>query len=135
MPLSHSLEQQMGQMQEDMREMRGSMKLIAEAITRLAVLEERHQNTATTVRNYGERVDRLEERERAQNVSGESIAHLQGRVDLIDTKLRTTELKQAASNGKEVGAQKTMKIVWTVVGGVLTYVASVVVPPVVRLLH
>ena len=80
--------------------MRDSMKLVAEAITRLAVLEERHANTAETIKRHDVAIGALEERERA------------------------TELKQAANIGKEAGANHTMKVVWSIVGGVVTFIAT-----------
>lgn len=101
MPPATSLE---FQMQEHMKEMRTSMTLIAEAITRLAVLEERHTNTSTALTKLNDKVEALEGRE------------------------RTTELEQAKEVAKVKATHSTLKIVWTVVGGALTYLATKFIP-------
>lgn len=98
-----ALEQQMDEVRSDVREMRSSMAKIAEAITRLAVLEERHLSTAA-------RLDKIEGRLR----DGETKA----------SELDKTQIKYIATLD---GITKTVRILWLVGGaGALAVTASLI---------
>ncbi|PLC44585.1 hypothetical protein C0Q88_07855 [Ralstonia pickettii] len=96
-----ALEQQMDEVRSDVREMRASMAKIAEAITRLAVLEERHLSTAA-------RLDKIESRQRDS----------ESKVSELDK----TQIKYIATLD---GITKTVRILWVVGGaGVLAMIAG-----------
>lgn len=63
MPTRDALEQRMDEMTSDMKEMRASMSRIADAMTALAVLEEKNHTTALAVEKIAQKVDRLDERQ------------------------------------------------------------------------
>jgi chromosome segregation ATPase len=86
------LEEQVNNVQKDVGEIKGALSQIASAITKLAVLEDRHQNTLA-------RVDKLETR-------------LQANVD------KTSELEKAQIKAFAMaeGASRAIKIVWMVIG-------------------
>ncbi len=88
----NSLANQISEVKEDMREIRASMSKIADAVTRLAVLES--QNTANA-----QRMENLETRQAA--VEKESA---ETRLSLIRT---TAQLS---------GAMTTIKVLWGVIG-------------------
>lgn len=92
-----NLETQMDEMKSDMREVRTTMQKIADALSRLAVLEERHQNFATTI-------DR--------------------RLGAVEQKASNTELEQVKFVANVEGISKTMKFMWAAFGSGVVYIGS-----------
>lgn len=86
---------QLSEVKEDMREMRTSMKIIADAVTRLAVLESKNKTQDEKVEALSIRVREVE-RQCAET-----------QVDLIKI---TSELR---------GSAKTIKILWGVFGAAI----------------
>lgn len=98
-----SLDTQMNAMRSDLREMRISVNQIADAMTRLAILEERYQSTTV-------RTDRLEER-------------------LAIAEQKTNEVREAhiILTANIDGMSKAFKFLWAVLGvGVVGVVVKVV---------
>ena len=62
MPSPSSLEQRMDDFSSDMREMRSSMAKIADAITRLAVLDEKSHINGINIEKIANKLERIEER-------------------------------------------------------------------------
>lgn len=87
-----ALSQQMTDVREDVREIRAGMAQVAEAITRLAVLEDR--NVAAT-----QRIAALEERQRE-----------------VEKKNAETNLAHVKLLAQMEGASRTIKVMWMVVG-------------------
>jgi uncharacterized coiled-coil protein SlyX len=90
-----ALEQQVNDVQRDVGEIKGALSQIAAAITKLAILEERHQATQV-------RVEKLEDR-------------------LIETNKAVTKLNE--TNIEHVatvkGMASTLKVVYTILAGIL----------------
>jgi hypothetical protein len=98
-----ALESQITGVQEDVREIRTSMTKVADALVKLAVIEERHLTTQR-------RVDRLE-------------------VQLDETTKKTAELEKSNIKHEAMaeGVKRTVKVVWTLIGaGVLGIGAKLV---------
>jgi len=93
-------EQQMEELKIDMREMRGAITKMAEALTKLSVLEERNL---------------------AANVAIEKIAE---RLDKTDEKVNRVELEQVKFEATVGGISKTMKAMWAAFGGGVIYLGS-----------
>lgn len=87
-----ALSQQMSDVREDVREIRAGMAQVAEAITRLAVLEDR--NVASM-----QRIASLEERQRD-----------------VEKKNAETNLAMVKLLAQMDGASRTIKVMWAVVG-------------------
>jgi hypothetical protein len=104
MPSQTSFEQQMNEMRVDMREMRGAIVKMAEAMTKLSVLEERNSIIA--------------------------IAHdkLAEKVEQGENKLSAVVLEQAKFESKVGGITSTMKMMWAVFGGGVLYLGSQAIP-------
>jgi uncharacterized coiled-coil protein SlyX len=90
-----ALEQQVNDVQRDVGEIKGALSQIATAITKLAILEERHQATQM-------RVEKLEDR-------------------LVETNKAVTKLNE--TNIEHVATVKgmagTLKVVYTILGGLI----------------
>jgi hypothetical protein len=80
-------------MHEDMQGMRNSITQIAEAITRLAVLEEKQQTNTAMVTRLSEALEKTQ------------------------TKLQTLELTQAVRDAQLQGAAWVGRALWAVAGG------------------
>lgn len=83
---------QINEMKEDMREIRSSMSKIADAVTRLAVLESKNEANAR-------RMESLEER-----------------VTSSEKELAAMRLKLTEAAGQVNGAVTTLRVLWVVVG-------------------
>ncbi|MFT4064260.1 hypothetical protein [Paraburkholderia sp.] len=97
-----ALESQISGVQEDVREIRTSMKTVADALVKLAVIEERHLTTQR-------RVDRLE-------------------INLEETVKKTAELEKSNIKHEAMaeGIKRTVKVVWGLIGaGVLAIGAKI----------
>lgn len=86
---------QLSEVKEDMREMRASMKVIAEAVTRLAVLESQNKTQAEKMELFEQRVREVE-RQSAE-----------------------VRLEQIKMTSELAGSAKTIKILWTVFGAAI----------------
>lgn len=97
--MSHTpgLDQQIHEMRtehrEDMRELRDSVKVIAHAVSRLAVLEEKHARTQSSVERLGQQNEKTNER------------------------MHSIELEHAKFISTAKGATSTAKLIWSIVGG------------------
>jgi hypothetical protein len=97
-----ALESQITGVQDDVREIRTSMTKVADALVKLAVIEERHLTTQR-------RVDRLE-------------------IQLDDAVKKTAELEKANIKHEAMaeGVKRTVKVIWGLVGaGVLAVAAKI----------
>ena len=119
--------QRLEAMRDDMQGIRNSMTQIAEAITRLAVLEEKHQGVATTVTRLSNLLDNLEKRvyqaELGHNIMQpfvKDVKDLQERVISIE---KAEAVKAAKTEGQIQGVTWTAKAFWAVFGGAVGYVA------------
>ena len=83
---------QIGEVKEDMREIRASLSKIADAMTRLAVMESQNKNVS-------DRIDLVETQVKAAEKEGAEI-----RLQLIRATSQLT------------GAVTTIKVLWTVIG-------------------
>jgi chromosome segregation ATPase len=86
---------------EELAAIRGSMSQMAEAITRLAVLEEKHQGIAADMRRAEEKIEGL------------------------DDAITQMKLENASLRGQAQGASVVVKAMWTVAGtGVIAIAAA-----------
>jgi hypothetical protein len=93
MPDPTIFEQQMNELKTDMREVRSVLTQMANAMSKLAVLEER---------NIG--------------VTAE-IARANVRLSAVEVKITDIELDRAKFNGSISGATTAARVLWAVVGG------------------
>lgn len=98
-----ALEERLSALHENVTGIRDTLDRVAEAITKLAVLEERGVTVARDVKWAHERIDSLAERLRLQE---ENLIRI------------TTSLSNAG---------KGMRILWAVFGGGITALAAVVI--------
>jgi hypothetical protein len=103
MPSQTVFEQQMEELRTDMREMRGAVTKMAEALTKLSVLEERNL---------------------AANVAIEKIAT---RVEKVEEKVNGVELEQVKFESTVEGVTKTMRFMWGAFGGGVIYLGSQII--------
>lgn len=82
-------------LEQQLSEMRLSIAKIADAMTKMAVLEERHQTTR-------EKVEKVEER-----------------LLVSEGKIASIETKQVTHFAKLDGVAATMRVMWTVIGATL----------------
>jgi septal ring factor EnvC (AmiA/AmiB activator) len=88
----NSLANQISEVKEDMREIRASMSKIADAVTRLAVLES--QNKA----------------------NGQRMENLEARQTTVEKESAETRLSLIRATAQLSGAMTTIKILWAVIG-------------------
>ena len=88
----NSLANQISEVKEDMREIRASMSKIADAVTRLAVLES--QNKA----------------------NGQRMENLESRQTTVEKESAETRLSLNRATAQLSGAMTTIKILWAVIG-------------------
>lgn len=103
MPSQTVFEQRMEEMQIDMREMRGAITKMADAMTKLSILEERNQ------------------------VATVAIEKIANRVEKVEDKVMAAELDAARFQSKIDGMTTTMKVMWGAFGSGVLYVGSQVV--------
>jgi hypothetical protein len=87
----------------DMRMMRASMQQIAEAVTQLAVLEEKHNSTAT------------------------KCEKLEGKIEMLEKIVRDGELERAKFAAKVDGVSSTIRVMWVAFGSGVAFIASQVI--------
>lgn len=104
MPSQTSFEQQMNEMRVDMREMRGAIVRMAEAMTKLSVLEERNSIISAAHHKLAEKVEANEE------------------------KISEITLGQAKFESKVSGIAGTVKIMWAALGGGIIFLGSQAIP-------
>jgi uncharacterized protein Yka (UPF0111/DUF47 family) len=102
--MTNVFEQQLNEVREDVREVRSGIGKIAEAITKLAVLEERHQTTTVRVDSLDKRVTAVESKASEVEKAHLKLLHTMG------------------------GAGSTLKVMWMVVGAVITGLAVKFLP-------
>lgn len=96
----NALASQLGEVKEDMREIRASMSKIAEAVTRLAVLES--ENKASN-----KRMENLEERQKA-----------------VQQESAETRLLHIRLTAQLDGVAMTLKVLWMVIGATAVTIAA-----------
>lgn len=106
----------------DVKGIEASISKISEAITRLAVLEERHQGMASAFTKLTEKVDTLTERQHQAELARQTATGYAAQIQQNTVDIRQLQLKEASFDGKTTGAGTLAKAVWTVVGGVITAV-------------
>lgn len=100
MPNQAVLEQQMDSVQRELQEVRNAMTKMAEAITKLSVLEERNLAANAAIEKLIERQDRLE------------------------SKIGSIELEQVKFESTVKGVTGTMKWMWGAFGGGVVYIGA-----------
>ena len=88
----NALASQLGEVKEDMREIRASMSKIADAVTRLAVLESQNKTN-------GQRMENLEARQTS-----------------VEKESAETRLSLIKATAQLSGAMTTIKVLWAVIG-------------------
>lgn len=118
------LEGQILSVKEDIFDIKGSMGKVAEALTVLAVLGEKHQTVAETTNKILSRIEKMEERQVAMDKRQFAIAELTRRVDLNESKMAEEESRinklesdKDIQNGQIKGMATAMKILWAALGG------------------
>lgn len=96
-------EKQMEELRADMRGMRATMGQIAQALTKLSILEERNLSM------------------------NQSVEKLDTRQEKIEAKMALIELEQVRANATVDGATKTVKVMWAVVGGGVLFLGSQII--------
>lgn len=94
--------------QADITDMKSSMSKIAEALTKIAVLEEKHQTISTT------------------------MIKILDRIEIMDRRQTALELAQATQKARQDTAVKSIQVAWTVLGSGLIYGAIHVIQLVVK---
>lgn len=107
MPPPNVFEQQMDDLRADMREMRGAITKIGDAISKLSVLEERNSSTNLAIEKTNQVLDRVVLR-----------------LDKMDEKINHIELEQAKREATINGVTKTMKVMWGAFGGGVIYLGA-----------
>jgi hypothetical protein len=100
--MTGSLEQRVNEMSGDMREMRNSMKVVAEAVTKLAVLDEKSHFHAENTEKLNDKVEKLEE------------------------KFRISELDRVKFEATTVGIARTKAMMWGAAGSGIVIVAELI---------
>ena len=121
MPNPAALEQQMAEVREDVREIRASMSKIADAITRLAVLEEKHQSINSACERMATKIEKIEERQRDAEHHNEAIVLLLKHKDEVEKKIADLEIEQVRIVSTAEGVSKTVKTVWALIGAGVVY--------------
>jgi hypothetical protein len=103
MPNQTAFDQRMDQMAEELREMRSAIAQVAQALTKLSVLEERNL------------------------VASQAIEKIASRQDKLDEKLNTVALDQAKFQANIDGTTKAMKFMWGAFGGGVLYIGSQII--------
>jgi len=98
-----ALNRRLDQITGELSDMRNSMDKIAEALTRLALLEERHSVIVSTTRQIEERQVRFDDR------------------------LDKLEKEQIRYDATASTASKAFKVVWAVVGGGIIYIGGEII--------
>lgn len=83
--------------QSDITDMKSSMSKIAEALTKIAVLEEKHQTISTT------------------------MIKILDRIEVMDRRQTALELAQATQSARQDTAVKSIQVAWTILGSGLIY--------------
>ncbi|MDR9847001.1 hypothetical protein [Herbaspirillum huttiense] len=107
MSTTPALEQQIREMRSehraDMRELRDTVKVIADAVTRLTVLEEKHSRTQTSVERQAQKLEKTEER------------------------MHVIELEHAKFISTAKGASAAAKVLWSAFGAGIVAVGGTLV--------
>lgn len=124
MPEANAVLAQMDEMKIDMKEIRSSISKIAEALTRLAVLEEKSHSHAATLERVVLKVDRIEERQRDAETIRDVVARNTQRIEMVEAKAEATKIGQIEFNAEVKGITKTIKVMWTAFGAGVLYLGS-----------
>ena len=100
MPNQTVLEQRMDAMADELREVRGALSEVAQALAKLSVLEERNLMTSQAIDKIAQRQDKLEE------------------------KIANIGLEQVKFESNAKGMASGMKFMWGAVGGSVIYVGN-----------
>lgn len=126
---SHELfEQRVESMQDDINEIRNSMKQIAEAITRLTILEERHANISNALDKMMAKVEKLEEHQKNCSFTNDLVIRIFDKIEKAQETADGANTEIAKLNSSANSARVILSAVWTVVGGSIVYVLGKVLP-------
>jgi len=115
-----ALRQELAGLREDFSDMKGSMSKVAQALTTLAVLEERHQTVAATTNKILSRIEKIEERQINMDKREFSMIELAKKVDTAESRVKLLEDQRNLQTGQINGASGVIKVLWAVLGGVVT---------------
>lgn len=131
-PNRQALEQQIDQVQLDVRDMRSDVKVIAEAITRLAVMEERSQTLAASLERVASQVEKIDERQRNSEITRDVMVQVSTRLAAVEEKVDTTYVSQVKFEAKVQGMSNTLKVMWAAFGTGVLYIGGNVIQLVVQ---
>lgn len=117
-------QEQFVSMRDDIADIKSSMGKIAEALTRLAVLEEKHTSVAQATNKILERIERIERTQHESEISKETFSRLFTAIETGQTQLNALQLNYATDKAKQEGVVKTIKALWFVVGGLVLWAGS-----------
>jgi len=100
MPNQSVFDQRMDSMADELREMRSAVSKVAEALTKLSVLEERNATTNQAIEKIAQRQDKVED------------------------KISSLELEQVKFESNAKGMATAVKLFWGVFGGGALYIGS-----------
>lgn len=103
-------------MRSDMNHIKEDISKIAEAMTRIAVLEEKHAVYAISQDKVVTRLERVEDRQRDSEVQANMIGQLTGRLEGLDSRLKTVEGVQTTATARIDGAMWLARTLYGIVG-------------------
>lgn len=113
---------------EDMADVKASLQRISEALTKLAVLEDRQSGQTTAIERLVTRIETVEQKQHGMELrfatavaSAEHMARVESRVNDLQTKMNTYD---ATAKTVGIGA----KVLWTIFGGAIGSIAVALIP-------
>lgn len=106
----------------DMGEVKQSLSQIANAITRIAVLEERSQIQTATQERIVQKLEGLTESSREHDFFKNACLKMADRIEKLEEAERATEKQIAEFKGKAAGIGLSIKLFWAIfgLGGLMT---------------
>jgi DNA repair ATPase RecN len=120
-------QQEMFSMKEDISDIKNSMGKIAEALTRLAVLEEKHTAVAQVTNRILERIESIERTQHDKEVSKETISRLFDSIDKTTAAFSSHREAYITDKAQADGVIKTIKALWVVVGSLVLWVGGKII--------
>lgn len=119
-----AIEGQIISVKEDISDIKGSMGKVADALTVLAVLGEKHQTVAETTNRILSRIEKMEERQIIMDKREFALTELtrrldssEGKIEEGEDRLKTLEDDKNTQNGQIKGMTSTVKLIWAVLAG------------------
>lgn len=101
---------------EDISDIKGTLNKIADAVGRLAVLEDRQMNTTAVSAKMLERLERMEDRQRTAEVATSGYDRMIILVEGIDKRVKEVEVAQIKSDTSIKAYTRAVQIIWTILG-------------------